>query len=136
MAWVVDTCVLVDVLDNDPAFGEASAACLDRHLPDGISVCPVTFIELAPAFLGDEARQIEFLTRVGVSFEEDWARADTRAAHAVWSRYIEQKRTGNVPRRPLADVLIGAFACRFEGLITRNAGDFKRLFRDLTIVEP
>jgi predicted nucleic acid-binding protein len=136
MAWVVDTCVLVDVLEGDPSFGEASAACIDKHLPAGLVVCPVTYIELAPAFLGDESREIEFLTRVGISCDEGWERADTRAAHAAWTRYIERKRTGKAPRRPLADILIGAFASRFDGLITRNPGDLKLLFKQLRIVEP
>jgi hypothetical protein len=31
MAWVVDTCVLLDVLEDDPSFGRASASTLDAN---------------------------------------------------------------------------------------------------------
>ncbi len=36
----------------------------------------------------------------------------------------------------LLDVLIGAFATRHQGLLTRNAKDFARLFPDLKVFEP
>jgi len=29
MAWVVDTCLIIDVLDDDPEFGAASARLID-----------------------------------------------------------------------------------------------------------
>ncbi len=54
MAWVVDTCVLIDVLDDDPHFGKTSAACLQNMLKDGLIVAPVSYIELAPAFVGNQ----------------------------------------------------------------------------------
>jgi hypothetical protein len=43
MIWVVDTCIVIDVLENDPAFGRASAALLDRMAPEGIALCPVSY---------------------------------------------------------------------------------------------
>jgi predicted nucleic acid-binding protein len=39
-------------------------------------------------------------------------------------------------RRPLADVLIGAFASRYQGLITRNTDDFASIFPDLKVGVP
>jgi len=38
MAWVVDTCVLIDVLEDDPEFGLVSAEALDAHLDEGLHV--------------------------------------------------------------------------------------------------
>ena len=120
MAWVVDTCVILDVLDNDARHGRASAVCLAKRLSAGLLLSPVSFVELAPAFLGDRTLQTGFLTRMGVSFSEPWRWDDTLAAHRAWMRCIEMKRGGRVAKRPIADILIGAFALRFEGLITRN----------------
>jgi hypothetical protein len=34
----------------------------------------------------------------------------------------------------VADVLIGGFALRFDGLLTRNTGDFRQLFPSLRLV--
>ena len=42
MAWVIDTCLLIDVAENDPSFGVASATLIDSKRPDGLTICPVT----------------------------------------------------------------------------------------------
>jgi predicted nucleic acid-binding protein len=67
---------------------------------------------------------------------EAWASADTQAAFIAWNRYVAGKRQGIITRRPIADVLIGAFAMRFQGLLTRNSSDFRQLFPSLPILEP
>lgn len=135
MAWVVDTCVLIDVLEDDPEFGAASAGTLSRRLDDGLLVSPVTYVELAPAFGGSRALQDEFLQGVGVEPEQPWTETDTLAAHAAWSRHIERRLRGG-DKRPVADVLIGGYASRFDGLISRNPKDFRRDFPKLVIVDP
>jgi predicted nucleic acid-binding protein len=136
MAWVVDTCVLLDVLEDDPAFAAPSAALLERLLDEGLEVCPVTFAELAPAFEGDRGLQEEFLAGVGISLPPAWRWDDTLAAHQGWARHVHRKRRGVVPRRPLADILIGAHATRRSGLVTRNPGDFRPVFPDLRLAIP
>jgi len=133
MAWVVDTCMLIDVLENDPQFGRTSALTLDSFAASGLVACPVTYAELAPAFQGDAALQDEFLDGVGIDFSQDWTWADTLYAHAAWHRFVQQRRARALPRRPLADILIGAFASRFQGLITRNVTEFASLFPDLEL---
>lgn len=136
MTWVVDTCLLIDVLDDDPVFGEPSATLLEDHLPEGLIVCPITYAELAPAFDGDLDLQEEFLRRAGISHREDWSFRDTREAHAAWHRHVLNKRRGASAKRPLADILIGAFALRFDGLLTRNPGDFQPSFPGLEVRVP
>lgn len=133
MAWVVDTCLVIDVLDDDPEFGGPSALLLDARATDGLVLCPVSFVELAPAFLGDEARQRDFLAKVGIDCSEPWGWSDTVAAHRAWDRYVRLRRAERVSRRPIADVLIGAFAVARQGLLTRNPGDFSAVFPSLTI---
>ncbi len=133
MAWVVDTCLLLDVLDDDPVFGESSAKCIECYQHDGLTICPVSMIELAPAFLGDWRRAGEFMKELGIDPREGWTFADTQLAFSAWHRHIELKRAGKVGRRPVADIQIGAFAMRHQGLLTRNARDFSRWFPALKI---
>jgi hypothetical protein len=38
MAWVVDTCLLIDVVEADPTFGTRSAKLLDSKRPDGLRI--------------------------------------------------------------------------------------------------
>jgi hypothetical protein len=136
MAWAVDTCVLIDVLEADPDHGRRSAALLSRKLREGLVICPVTYVELAPAFNGSSALEEEFLAGVGVDWRQPWTWQDTIAAHRAWEAHVAGRRARSAPRRPIADVLIGAFAGRFDGLVTRNAKDFRRVFPSLPIAEP
>jgi predicted nucleic acid-binding protein len=134
--WVVDTCVVIDVLEDDPVFGQASAKLLQRLLRDGLTICPVTFVELAPAFEGDTIEQKRFLNLAGISCLDVWSVADTEAAHAAWTRYVSARRTDRVQKRPVADLLIGGFAAGRRGLVTRNPDDFSRWFPSLKIRVP
>jgi predicted nucleic acid-binding protein len=136
MAWVVDTCLLIDVAEADPTFGVASAKLLDLKRTDGLTICPVTYVELAPVFNGDQAAQNEFLFNLGLSWPEAWTQSDTEEAHHAWHRYVAARRTARVPKRPLADILIGAFASRCDGILTRNASDFRTVFPKLVIAAP
>jgi hypothetical protein len=133
---VVDTCVILDVLEQDPAFGIASAEALEKHAEGGLIISPLTYVELSPAFLGDEAREREFLFEIGIDLPPTFDEDDLSLAHAAWNDHIQRKRFGKATRRPVADVMIGALAQANDGLITRNANDFRTLFPALTIVSP
>jgi predicted nucleic acid-binding protein len=136
MSRVVDTCILIDILEDDPDFGRASALCLSRYVSDGLVICPVSMIELSPAFGGDFLRQKEFLSLCGVSYDQEFDAADVMRSHQAWNDYIQKKRLHKTPKRPVADLMIGAFSTRFEGLITRNQKDFKPWFPELKLVAP
>ena len=136
MAWVVDTCLLIDVFEDHPVFGTPSADLLALYAEEGLVVSPPTYVELAPCFGGDRDLQDEFLEGVGVAYREAWTWADSLRAHAAWHTHTLLPRSGRTRKRPLADVLIGAFAERFSGLLTRNPDDFRATFEDLTLRVP
>jgi hypothetical protein len=73
---------------------------------------------LSPAFDGSLETQKHFLDQVGIIFTEEWTFADTECAYRAWNAYVRARRTSDTPKRPLADLLVGAFACRYQGLIT------------------
>jgi len=137
MAWVLDTSVLLDIRIGDPLeWAEASASCLEQHSADGLLVCPVTLIEMAPAFRGDFSAERIWLENLGISSREPWLEEDTERSHSLWNGFIARRRTREVSKRPIADVLIAGFACRFQGVITRNETDFHSVAPDLTVVAP
>ena len=136
MPWVIDTCLLIDIANADPQFAAASATLLDAKRLDGLVISPVTYIELAPVFDGDAFRQELFLYHLQVSWSEAWTHAETQAAHVAWNRYVQSRRLRRIDKRPMADILIGAFAERFDGLLTRNENDFRSVFPTLAIVVP
>ena len=133
---VVDTCVILDVLEQDPAFGIASAELLEEYAEGGLIISPLTYVELSPAFLGDEARERDFLFEIGIDLPPVFSENDLSLAHTAWNDHIQRKRAGKVARRPVADVMIGALAQSNDGLITRNADDFRAHFPSLNIITP
>jgi predicted nucleic acid-binding protein len=136
VSWVVDTCVLIDIAEGDPQFSRRSAQLLDHRRSAGLLVAPVSYIELAPRFHGVETAQNEFLEAIGVHWSEPWIWPDTVVAHRAWCDYMLKRRRGQERKRPIADILIGAFASRFDGLVTRNEKDFRLLFPQLLIDKP
>jgi predicted nucleic acid-binding protein len=106
-----------------------------RH-SQGLVISPVSYIELAPAFGGTIAVQNHFLAKLGVDWTERWTWRDTENAFVAWSGHVKSRRSRELSRRPIADILIGAFALRFRGLLTRNVRDFQRIFPNLRIESP
>jgi predicted nucleic acid-binding protein len=136
MPWVIDSCVLLDVALKDPVYGVPSALFLEDKRGDGLVVCPISAIEVSPFFDGDLKNVREFLKVMGSESDAPWMEADTESAAIGWSRYVRLKRAGKADRRPVADILIGAFAMRYKGLITRNPDHFRPFFPELTLAEP
>ena len=134
--WVVDTCVLIDLLRRDETFAALAADALDAKRTEGLTIAPLTYVELAPALGGDVRAQDYFLSEIGISVDFDGKKEIVLAAHRAWYDHIQRKRKGEVIKRPIADVLIGAYAKSKGGLITRNEDDFRALFPELTIFNP
>ncbi len=133
---VVDTCILIDVADDDPDFGEASTTCLAARVNDGLTISPVSYVEIAPVFDGSRRLLDEFLAGLGVDASAPFDLADRQTAFSAWAGHISARRARRSGRRPVADVLIGALAVRHDGLITRNVDDFRALYPRLRIIDP
>lgn len=133
---VVDTCVLIDVADDDPDFGHSSVDCISDHLEQGLVVSPISYVELAPVF--DRSRRLlnDFLDGLGVDRSATFDIATRDAAFSGWARHVTEKRAERAGRRPVADALIGALAVRHDGIITRNGDDFRSFYPNLVIVDP
>ena len=136
MIWVVDTCILIDLLKADPSFARSSSAALQSKMDDVLIIAPITYVELAPAFRGNVEAQNEFLNALWIRYDFEGNRDAVLAAHKSWHEHVLRKRSGIEERRPIADVMIGAYALSKGGLITRNESDFRALYPTLEIFNP
>ena len=134
--WVVDTCIIIDITSGDGEFSTKSADAIDAKRAEGLVVAPITYVELALSFRGDIAKQDSVLSGMGIEFDFAGNRQAVLAAHKAWYEHALRKRLGEAVKRPIADVLIGAYAVEKGGLITRNEADFKTLYPNLTIFNP
>ena len=53
----------------------------------------------------------------------------------MWHNFTTRRRAGLALKRPIADGLIAAFAARFQGLITRNVDDFRKVAPNLALLD-
>ena len=134
--WVVDTCVIIDIVRGDREFAERSALAIDSKLDDVLAIAPITYIELAPTFGGDIEYQNSKLAELGIVCDFGGNKDAVLAAYKAWYEHVMRKRTGEVKKRPIADVMIGAYALEKGGLITRNEEDFRSLYPTLRILNP
>ena len=134
--WVVDTCVIIDILSGDGTFSVKSADAIDAKRGEGLVVAPLTYIELAPSFCGNVKDQDLVLSGLGIELDFAGNKDAVLAAHKAWYEHVLCKRLGAVTKRPIADVVIGAYALQKGGLITRNEADFRTLYPTLTIFNP
>jgi hypothetical protein len=72
----------------------------------------------------------------GIHDSQAWILDDADVAHAAGSRQVAARRQRQAPKRPVVDILIGSFATRFDGLITRNPEDFRKIFLRLPLLVP
>ena len=136
MIWVVDTCVVIDLVERDGEFGAVSAAALASKIDDSLVIAPITYVELGPVFDGDRERQDAFLKESWIDFDFAGNKEAVVAAHRAWYEHVLRKRKGEATKRPIADVMIGAYALQKGGLITRNEADFRSLYPTLNIYNP
>ena len=134
--WVVDTCVIIDILSGDGEFSVKSADAIDMKRGDGLVIAPITYVELAPSFDGDSNRQDTTLSELGIEFDFGGSKDAVMAAYKAWHDHVRRKRTGQVAKRPIADIMIGAYAMQKGGLINRNEEDFRSLYPNLAIFNP
>ena len=132
MISAVDSSVLLDVLCDDPRYGDKSSDLLRRAMSEGgLIVCECVVAEIRPALEEPDLRQ----------FMRDWNIAfvpstidSALLAGARFAAYL--KRRGD-SRRVLPDFLIGAHAeLLADRLLARDRGYLRDYFKGLEVVSP
>ena len=130
---LVDTNVLVDVLQNDPQWADWSIAQLRAQAKlHALAINPVIYAEMSLSFSTLEALDDVVLT-MALELREIPRPALFLAARA----YALYRRRGGSKGQVLPDFFIGAHAA-VEGwpLLTRDAGRFKTYFPTLDVIAP
>ena len=129
----VDSSVLIDFLIGDPAYGEASEACIGEALAsDDVVICDAVVAEVQ-AMLETSVSLIDTLLPLGIRYLPTQEAAAMRAGH-MNKRF---RARGGKRERVVADFLIGAHALlQCGGLITRDDGFFRDYFKGLKLIVP
>ena len=130
---LVDTNVLVDVLQNDPQWADRSIAQLRAQAQlHQLVINPVIYAELSLSFSTFEA-----LDRVVATLELTMHEVPRPALFLAGKAYLQYRRRGGGKAQVLPDFFIGAHAA-VEGwpLLTRDASRFRTYFPRLEVIAP
>ena len=132
-ATLVDSCVLIDVLANDPKWAEWSLSQLDqlgRHAP--LIINPIILAEVSPRFerAADLEAALASLPLVREALPWD-------AAFLAGQAFKIYRLTKDTKTSPMPDFYIGAHAIVHKlQLLTRDAARYRTYFPKLEIVAP
>jgi len=131
---VVDTNVILDVLNDDPRFASTSIRAMREALGDGaLMACDVVWAEVG-AWYAQPEDTAYVMDRFGIRFDALDPEV-AAAAGRVWQRYRSEQ--GGRRERMLPDFLIGTHAwMRADQFLTRDRGFYRTYFKRLKIVDP
>jgi len=130
---LVDTNVLVDVLEDDPSWADWSEHQLRiQSRVHELLVNPVIFSELSLLF--DSVKAVDqAIDGMGLTFQEIPKPALFLASRA----FVKYRRAGGNKTNVLADFFIGAHAAVLNcGILTRDAARYRNHFPRVTLVVP
>jgi hypothetical protein len=129
----VDSSVLLDVIVDDPRFGDRSEAALRGAAGAGaLVVCECVLAEIRPAFGRGDIE--EFLSDWNVQLIPSTKESSVLAGE-MFATYLGRRRARAV--RVLPDFLIGAHALlAADRLLARDRGYYRGYFKTLRLIEP
>lgn len=130
---LVDSCVLIDVIDEDPDWCEWSLMALDEWGRRGpVLIDPVIYAEVSPDF--DHPAALDaVLDKAGVEYRE----IPREALFLAGKAHQAYRHRGGVRIGVLPDFFIGAHAAVLKApLLTRDPQRFHSYFPSVRLVTP
>ena len=130
---LVDTNVLVDVLQDDPQWANWSIGQMRAQASiHQLTINPVIYAEISLSFA-----TLEALDGVVATLELELREIPRPALFLAAKAYLQYRKRGGSKRQVLPDFFIGAHAA-VEGwpLLTRDASRFRTYFPTLQVVSP
>ncbi len=130
---LIDSNVLIDVIDNDPKWADWSEAQLVPLAEAGLAVInPLIYAEVAVSF-----NSLEDLEGALQPFKVNRETLPWPAAYLASQAFQLYRRRGGARRSPMPEFYIGAHASLAGyALLTRDARRYREYFPKLKIIEP
>ncbi|MHB8425697.1 MAG: type II toxin-antitoxin system VapC family toxin [Gammaproteobacteria bacterium] len=130
---LVDTNVLVDVLEDDPEWADWSISRLRAQAQiHELAINPVIYAELSLTFAS-----VETLDRAVRDLALEMLELPRPALFLAGKAFAQYRRAGGRKSNMLADFFIGAHAAVLGcGILTRDPGRYQSYFRTVPLITP
>ncbi len=132
-AVLVDTCVLIDVLEDDPQWADWSIQQLRAQSQiRRLTINPIVYAELSLAF-----SSVESLDAVIADLELAWEEIPRPALFLAGKAFAQYRKRGGTKSNVLGDFFIGAHAAvAGHSLLTRDTTRYQRYFPTVGLIAP
>lgn len=130
---LVDTNVLIDVLEDDPVWADWSIQQLRAQSQiHELAINPIIYAELSQAFSSFEALD-DVVTQLGLAMQE----VPRPALFLAGKAFVRYRKVGGGKNNVLADFFIGAHAAvKKLPLLTRDAKRYRSYFPSVELIVP
>jgi hypothetical protein len=130
---LVDSNVLLDVIDHDARWGEWSSSALSEASDETwVAINPIVYAEVSVRFQRVEDLEATLPAAVFRRLALPW-----EAAFLAGKCFVAYRRAGGTRRSPLPDFYIGAHAAVARlRLLTRDAARYRTYFPRLELIAP
>jgi predicted nucleic acid-binding protein len=130
---LIDTNVLIDVLEDDPVWAEWSLAQLRAQSQiHALAINPIVYAELSLAF-----NRIEELERIVENMQLEFLETPRPALFLAGKAFAQYKAAGGKRQNVLPDFFIGAHAAVANlPLLTRDAARYRTYYPSVQVIAP
>ncbi|WP_030131148.1 type II toxin-antitoxin system VapC family toxin [Pseudomonas sp. QTF5] len=130
---LVDTNVLIDVLEDDPVWADWSIQQLRAQSQiHELAINPIIYTELSQTFSNFEALD-DVVTQLGLAMQE----VPRPALFLAGKAFVRYRKVGGGKNNVLADFFIGAHAAvKKLPLLTRDAKRYRSYFPSVELIVP
>jgi predicted nucleic acid-binding protein len=132
-ATLIDSSVVLDIVTDDPAWGDWSADALAQARDDGrLVINPIVYAEVSAGF-----KRIEDLDEIIPASDFEREPLPYQAGFVAGKAFLIYRKRGGVRHSRLPDFYIGAHAA-VSGyrLLTRDASRFRAYFPSVELIAP
>ncbi|MBB5966758.1 type II toxin-antitoxin system VapC family toxin [Planomonospora venezuelensis] len=130
---LVDSCVLLDVLTEDPKWADWSGERIIQARDEGrLVINPIVYAEVCPSF-----DSIESLDQIISAEDYEREQIPYEAAFLAGQAFSAYRQRGGQKTSPLPDFFIGAHAAvKSYRLITRDMARYRTYFPTIELITP